>query len=431
MAVVTVSGNPVVGTKYTVTTANSADWASVSNSTYFYDLTDKLVYYKDSSGTILSVFSSAGGLTYFTEARSTTAPNTATNVDSLSAGTGLSTTDVDIAIVPRANGAFLLDIPDSSISGGNKRGTNAIDLQIVRASATQVASGNYSVAIGYGNTASNSHATAIGRENIANAIGSTSLGYTNTSSGSYSFSVGLSNVSSGNYSFTAGQTNTASGTYSFCGGGQNNTASGQYAIAMGYSCSATSTNSVAIGRFCTSSNTSVAIGYNTISSGTGGLATGQSSKDFGVQGRHSHSATTLSGNGGDAQKSVFVLSRRTTDNTLTFLTADGLGFANSSVFVSLQDNNVFRFKGSIVGKQSASTNVGVWDIDGVIVRGTSVGTTALVIGNVNVVTNSSSWGTPTLTADTTNGALRVNVTGAVGINIQWTALIETTEVIYA
>jgi hypothetical protein len=49
MAVVTVSGSPVVGTKYTVTTASSADWSSVSNSTYFFDLTDKLVHYKDST----------------------------------------------------------------------------------------------------------------------------------------------------------------------------------------------------------------------------------------------------------------------------------------------------------------------------------------------------------------------------------------------
>ena len=57
MAVVTVSGNPVVGTKYTVTTASSADWASVSNSTYFFDLTDKLVHYKDVNGSVQTILS--------------------------------------------------------------------------------------------------------------------------------------------------------------------------------------------------------------------------------------------------------------------------------------------------------------------------------------------------------------------------------------
>jgi hypothetical protein len=39
MAVTTVSVNPVVGAKYTVTTASSKDWTSVYNSTYFFDLT--------------------------------------------------------------------------------------------------------------------------------------------------------------------------------------------------------------------------------------------------------------------------------------------------------------------------------------------------------------------------------------------------------
>lgn len=58
MAVVAVTGIPSAGVNYTVTTASSADWASVSNSTYFYDLTDKLVHYKNSAGTILEIFSS-------------------------------------------------------------------------------------------------------------------------------------------------------------------------------------------------------------------------------------------------------------------------------------------------------------------------------------------------------------------------------------
>ena len=129
MAVVTVSGNPVVGTKYTVTTASSADWASVSNSTYFFDLTDKLVHYKDSTGAIIELFGSgAGGLTYFTEAQSTASPNATVNVDSLTAIA--STTNADFAIIPKGNGAILGQIPDGVISAGLKRGIYATDLQI-------------------------------------------------------------------------------------------------------------------------------------------------------------------------------------------------------------------------------------------------------------------------------------------------------------
>jgi hypothetical protein len=102
MAVVTVSGTPVVGTKYTVTTASSSDWASVSNSTYFFDLTDKLVHYKDSTGAIIELFGASGGLTFFTEAQSTASPNATVNVDSLTAIA--STTNADFSILAKGTG---------------------------------------------------------------------------------------------------------------------------------------------------------------------------------------------------------------------------------------------------------------------------------------------------------------------------------------
>ncbi len=49
-----------MGVNYTVTTASSADWSAVSNSTYFYDLTDKIVRYKNSTGNILEIFTNGG-----------------------------------------------------------------------------------------------------------------------------------------------------------------------------------------------------------------------------------------------------------------------------------------------------------------------------------------------------------------------------------
>jgi hypothetical protein len=58
MAVTTVTSglNQTKGIPYTVITDSSADWASVSNDTYFYDLGDGLPHYKDSNGTVLEVF---------------------------------------------------------------------------------------------------------------------------------------------------------------------------------------------------------------------------------------------------------------------------------------------------------------------------------------------------------------------------------------
>ena len=65
MAVTTVTTSMAGGINYTVQTDSSADWASVSNSTYFYDKTDKLVHYKDSTGTVLEIFSTGGGTATF------------------------------------------------------------------------------------------------------------------------------------------------------------------------------------------------------------------------------------------------------------------------------------------------------------------------------------------------------------------------------
>jgi len=48
---------PQAGYEYTGITDSSLDWGSVPNNTYFYDLADKLVHYKNGSGSIIEAFS--------------------------------------------------------------------------------------------------------------------------------------------------------------------------------------------------------------------------------------------------------------------------------------------------------------------------------------------------------------------------------------
>lgn len=71
MAVSNYSGltitQPQVGVQITKVTDSSSDWSSVSNNTYFYDKTDKLVHYKNGSGVILEMFDSSNAL-YLLEA---------------------------------------------------------------------------------------------------------------------------------------------------------------------------------------------------------------------------------------------------------------------------------------------------------------------------------------------------------------------------
>lgn len=60
MAVTNLTIGSAGAINYTVVTDTSADWPSVANSTYFYDKADKLVRFKDSTGTVRELFPSSG-----------------------------------------------------------------------------------------------------------------------------------------------------------------------------------------------------------------------------------------------------------------------------------------------------------------------------------------------------------------------------------
>jgi hypothetical protein len=400
-----------LGIQVTKVTDSSSDWASVSNSTYFYDKTDNLVHYKDGSGNVLEIFSSSGGLTYFTETGVTTSPNATVPVAALIATSA--STNMDVAIVPKGNGAIIAAIPNSGTAGGNKRGQYSVDLQLTRAASSRIASGNYSVAMGRENTASGTDSISIGSDGnatnssaivigtgtasgvnsavlgfgTASNLQSFSIGYQSTASGQESMAIGHYNVSNTSYAYSFGRENTTSGFLSLSMGSRN-TASGQY--------------SVALGRY---------------------------SDTFSIYGRYSYAGNFIQ-TSGDSQKSLFILKRRTTNATSTTLTADNdaAGFNNQ---VILSNQSGYRFKGSIIGKQSGTTNVAAWDIDGLIVRGSNAASVTLETGNVTLVSNTPGWGTPTIAASTFYGGLLVQVIGSASTNIQWTCSIDTTEVIYA
>lgn len=90
-------------------------------------------------------------------------------------------------------------------TGGNARGTDAIDLQYSRSNSSEVASGNRSVILGgTGNTSSGTSSVVSGTNSV--------------SSGEASSSFGLSVVASGTGATAHGQTSTASGDFSSAGG---------------------------------------------------------------------------------------------------------------------------------------------------------------------------------------------------------------------
>jgi hypothetical protein len=442
----------------------------------------------------------AGGLTNFTEVANSSAPNATVPVNSLTA-TG-ATTNIDVAIVPKGTGAFTLDIPDNTSAGGNKRGANAVDLQISRINEFKVASGLRSIVLagnsntssgtnaisgGDGSTATGDNSIALGNSNSATANASIAMGWSNTASFQITTALGYLNTASGNGSFAAGSTNTTSGAGGV-GIGWNNIASSSNSTAIGQSNTASGSNSSALGygnsnaggQGCTAigwSNTitagasygafavgqqntvsgqgfavgvqnnivngwalgqtntvagGVAIGLSNTANGLNSIAIGRQSSSFSIKSRITYGAGQMS-TLGDSQISKFILQSRTTGATTTTLIinyGDSITPFSTNQVV-LQNNNAFGFTGVIVAKQSGSTNAAMWRFNGLIVRGANAASTTLVMSEIIAVSNIPGWGGPSFAADTTYGALQVQVVGAALTNLQWTANIETTEVIYA
>ena len=100
-------------------------------------------------------------------------------------------------------------------------------------------------------------------------------------------------------------------------------------------------------------------------------------------------------------------------------------------FLFLQDQSAVVFKAHIIARQTNADDVGgAWVLEGAIDRNTGVATTALM-GSVNKTLIHRDVGTwdCSATADTTNGALSITVTGAAGDNVNWVCNLDWTEVV--
>jgi hypothetical protein len=143
--------------------------------------------------------------------------------------------DIPFVVQPKGTGPLQAQLTDSTATGGNARGANAVDWQTSRNNAAMVASGtNATIGGGNLNRASSTYTVvAGGNSNVASAFGSLVVGgNTNTSSGAYSFvGAGEGNIAS-NYpsAVVAGALNTAAGLFNFIGGGYINSATSAIAV---------------------------------------------------------------------------------------------------------------------------------------------------------------------------------------------------------
>jgi hypothetical protein len=279
-------------------------------------------------------------------------------------------TNSSLVLSPKGTGALLAHKPNGAVSGGNARGANAVDLQMVRTAATQVASGT-SAFIGGGerNTATGSYPVCVGGSN-------------NTSSGTGNVVVG-------------GINNSATVANAMILGGDGNLASGFGAVAIGWD-----------------SNTA---------SGAGALAFG-SRAVADRSGMMSHANFRFAANG-DAQRARFVMRNKTTTNAAVELFLDG-----SATRLTIPTNKYLTGTINIAGIKSDGSTAARY------IRQFSIKNVALttsLVGTVDTVgTDIASSTSISITADDTNEALKVEVTGIASETWRWVAAVDVVEVTY-
>ena len=360
---------------------------------------------------------------------------------------------------------------------------------------TPIATGNNSISIGSNSQAASTNGNSIaigttaratgnasaafgGNFPNASAAGSLALGYTPTASGAFSAAIGYDAKAVGDNS-VAFTKSYAGGTDSFAAAITNNTSSygatGANSIAIGKQASASSTEAVAIGgNFQTASATysstiggtfntnqgsraiiaggqsntiDIAAQYSVIVGGNNNNVTGERGVIVGGANNEANASHTFATGeyakaaeigklaratgrfsaDGDAQGGQFILRADTTDATATVLTTNNSTAGSTNQIVAASDTCI-TFDGTITAMQNGAQAYASWKIEGLLVN--DGGTTTLANSATTVISNADGWGMA-LSADNTNNALAITVTGEAAHNIRWVANIRTTEVTYA
>jgi hypothetical protein len=173
-----------------------------------------------------------------------------------------------------------------------------------------------------------------------------------------------------------------------------------------------------------SGTNSVAVGSGSASSGNGTFAVGKgtSATLYGAKAFSNDSFATA----GDSQTGMYQLRAITTTAAVTELFLDAAGAQR----LVLPSNSVWAFSIFVAARRTDAVGGGAgYKFEGVIRKDTTAGSTTLIgtpsksiLGETNV-----GWDV-TLTADTTNGSLKITGTGEAAKTIRWVATVTTTEV---
>lgn len=288
-------------------------------------------------------------------------------------------------------------------------------------------------AVGIGNAAVVSATSAVGIGDGATATGTSSVVIgTGRATTQDSVAIAITDntttygAKTANNAMAIGHLHTCSASYGVAIGGSGNTVSGTASVvAGGSSCSAQSQYSAVVG----------GINGTTGGGAAAGVVLGGYGVTSNIPGKVAHGCySNISG--GVVQAGHTTLFAVTTTNTATVLCANTSAASASNQLV-LSNNQSMSFRGQCVARRKGSeliTSTAAWEFAGVIRREANAASTVLVSAVTPTLlaadVDASAW-TVAISADTTNGALAVTVTGENSKSIRWVCYIQSTEVIYA
>ncbi len=310
----------------------------------------------------------------------TASPNNTINVAQFAAkGSG---TNIAVALTPKGTGYISAQVPDGTAAGGNARGTKCVDLQLTRGAAAQVAAGESNWTLGESNRCAPTTYSnwLLGASNIAgNGYWITLLGYGNHAEAPICSMIGTSNYSAASRALLLGTSNSVSN----------------------------GTRSVLIGE----SNTCNSIGgYCYV---------------FGIFGHgyldlsHVRSTTRFAANG-DCQKQMLFGRKVTTNDTPSEI------FWPTNRLV-IPAGRLWAGKLTISAGKSDGSKVAIYERNVSLKR---VGNATSLVALETVGTDVTDGTAITVTADDTNEALSVFVTGVAGETWRWMAVFEFNDLLF-
>ena len=318
------------------------------------------------------------------------------NAVALAAVSGTNTGNEDLSPYTKAVQGTL----SAGSHDGNSRGANATDFQFVRESVARVASGagsfiaggehnqvsgaNSMAAAGSHNEVSGQFCLVSGEHNEITGDRANAFGDLNSVSGNKGSAIGSGHVVSGENAFAEGDGNIVSGIAGHAEGSMNECA-GSYSHVEGMN----------------------ARSYNAC--------------------QHAKSSGGFSNPGeiGEAQYTNIIARAATFDDTPSQLLVGEAGY------VILENNKMNAFRVMVVAATDSNTEGAAYEFKGLIKKDATPASTAIIglVSKTVIAESTADWDVA-VSADTTNGALDITVTGIAETSIRWVAFVEMVEVAF-